>query len=687
MIVELLGLALGAAPLGADRNDPAAPVAINEVIVVTGERVPRTLRDTASSVTVFTRNSIEGTAADRVEQLLALSPNVQLGSSSDGPTIRGQDSTGVLHDLPAFLGGNRPRVTLQVDGRAVGYNEFTFGAAPLWDVDRVEVFRSPQTTTQGRNSIGGAIFIETEDPAPAWEGRVRAIGGEFATRQYSGMLNAPLVGDQVAVRIAGDLRSSRTASRIGQNTNGGPDPNDDDYGQMRVKLLARPTGLPGARIELTYAHNQSHMPQVEGNVLPFRRRRDPDATYGVFRINVDSLTGRLSYRASPALNFESTISVGDAAVRRFAPRGLGETRVQTRDVSAEGIAHWTPERRFELLVGMHGLRATLDQSIDVSATPLGRGKFDDVQQSFGLFGEARWHPAERLTITGGARYQHDRQDRTGGLTSRFRTIGLDYHHSFHAWLPKVAVSYDLAREVSVGALIQRAYNPGGTTINLRTGGPDAYDAETLWDYELYARTAAPAAGLTGSINLFYYAMTNAQRPQERLLPNPGGPPVGFVEIDNAPRARTYGLEAEVGWRATDRLTLRGAIGLLNTRITRTLAAADPLLRQPFQRSPAITAAAAVDWRPLQPLRITAQLRHNSGYFSDDTGNRGLRVSGSATLDARAAWDFERFSLFASARNLTDEFHLTLLGEDAPGLRNFATVGDPRKLAVGVEARF
>ena len=32
-----------------------------------------------------------------------------------------------------------PRTTIVVDGRAVTYNEFVFGPAPLWDVERVEV--------------------------------------------------------------------------------------------------------------------------------------------------------------------------------------------------------------------------------------------------------------------------------------------------------------------------------------------------------------------------------------------------------------------------------------------------------------------------------------------------------------------------------------------------------------------
>src|SRR6266567_735813 len=91
---------------------PAQPPDKPNEIIVTGERVKRTLKDTASSVSVATQRDIEAASADRVDQMLALVPNVQLGNGSEGPAIRGQDTTGALQALPAFLGGNRPRTTL-----------------------------------------------------------------------------------------------------------------------------------------------------------------------------------------------------------------------------------------------------------------------------------------------------------------------------------------------------------------------------------------------------------------------------------------------------------------------------------------------------------------------------------------------------------------------------------------------
>jgi outer membrane receptor protein involved in Fe transport len=238
----MVAAAAAAQPVSAGSNEAQA-------IVVTGERVKRSLKDTASSVVVVTKSDIEAASADRVEQVLDLIPNVQISSGGEGPTIRGQDTTGPTRDLPAFLGGTRPRTTLIVDGRAVSFNEFVFGTSPLWDVERIEVFRTPQTTTQGRNSIAGAIFVTTVEPSFVPEYRARAIVGDAHTRQLSAVASGPLADGHVAWRLAGDYRFSHPSSRIA-DTVAGADPNRDLYGLVRFKLLAIPAALPGARIEL-----------------------------------------------------------------------------------------------------------------------------------------------------------------------------------------------------------------------------------------------------------------------------------------------------------------------------------------------------------------------------------------------------------------------------------------------------
>lgn len=630
-------------------------------IVVTGERTSRSKYDTASSVVIETGASIDAQAIpDRIEQLLQMVPNVQLGSGGEGPTIRGQDSTGVVRDLPAFLSGTRPRTTIRIDGRSATYYELAFGLTSIWDVNQVEVFRSPQTTTQGRNSIGGAIFVETAEPTFDWEGKMRLVGGDSDTGQASGVLSGPLMGDQLAFRLSGDLRRSRTSSRI---TNGAIriDPNRDDSELIRAKLLAKPKGLPNTRIDLTYSHRRSQMPQIEGVEPPYRARRNPRATYGIFAIAADSLTGRFAYQPPGGFEARATVSYGSADIRRHAPPGLGEATIAARDFSIEPIIAWRSVAGLGLTGGLNYTRSTLDQTIELGAFPLvrGSGAFSDVQNSLGLFGEGNLALTPTVTLTAGLRYQQDRQVRQGALTGNVLSLPLDYDRTFTAWLPKVSLAWDATPDLRIGVLAQRATNPGGVNLNAARAQVETFAAESLWDFEVFARARLAADRLVLSANAFRYEMSDAQRTQSIAVGLPGGQVTTIAQVDNAPRAWAIGAEIELDWRPSKRLNLRGAIGLLDTKITRTLHPSDPMLGKQFQRSPHFSGSASMAWEPVKALMLAAQVRHNSSYFSDDLETVARRVDGSTTVDAKASWTWHGVTVFGYARNVFDEFHLPI----------------------------
>ena len=649
-------------------------------IVVTGERSARSLRETAASVAVISRAQIEKSAgSDRIEQILEQIPNVQISSGGEAPTIRGQDTTGPTRDLPAFLGGTRPRTTLVVDGRPVGFNEFVFGVAPLWDVSRIEVFRSPQTTTQGQNSIAGAIFIETADPTFSPQLRARAIVGNFHTGQLS-VAGSASVSDHVAVRVAGDLRYSRTSSKM-KDLAVGADPNHDAYGLLRIKLLAQPPSLPGSRLELSYSHVQSQMPQIEGVRPPFEGRRDRNATYGVFRTNIDSLTGRMSIPLNGDIAVDLTLSGGDSRIQRFAPDGLGQTRIEGSDWLAESILNWSGSERIKAIMGLSYRGARLDQFIDLSRLS-GVGRFDDDQTAFGLFGELNWAPLPRLHLTAGLRYQHDSQKRDGVLETSTSPIPLDYDRAFRAWLPKLSLAYDLTEDIRVGALIQKAYNPGGTTLRFDTGQPDLFEDESLWDYELFARAAFLDGKLTAHLNIFYYAMKDAQRARPIAIMAPSSSIVTFADLFNVDRARSKGGELSLGWQPNSRISMNVGVGYLDTKITDAEAAYGQYENREFQRSPHFTASGNIEWKPVGKLTLSGQVRHNSGYFSEDLNFANRRVEGWTKVDARAAYDFGHVQIYGYVRNLFDNFYLTYLFNET-----LATAGEPREFGVGLDARF
>jgi outer membrane receptor protein involved in Fe transport len=124
------------------------------------------------------------------------------------------------------------------------------------------------------------------------------------------------------------------------------------------------------------------------------------------------------------------------------------------------------------------------------------------------------------------------------------------------------------------------------------------------------------------------------------------------------------------------------VGLLSSRVVRTVLRADPTRGKSFQRAPLASAAATVDWRPTKALRLSAQLRHHSGYFSDDANTRARRIEASTIADLRAAYTAGSSTLFGYVRNAFDSYYLTYLFSET-----FGSAGDPREVGIGLEMRF
>ncbi len=131
----------------------------------------------------------------------------------------------------------------------------------------------------------------------------------------------------------------------------------------------------------------------------------------------------------------------------------------------------------QLLGGAYYLASHLDQFINLSAV-LGEGSFNDQQDSLGLFGELTFQLLPGLSVTAGLRYERDSQDRQGLLGKPGIQLPVDFDQTFDAWLPRVSAAYDIAHDFKVGLLIQRAFNPGGTTLNFDTGQQDDFGAES-----------------------------------------------------------------------------------------------------------------------------------------------------------------------------------------------------------------
>jgi outer membrane receptor protein involved in Fe transport len=163
---------------------------------------------------------------------------------------------------------------------------------------------------------------------------------------------------------------------------------------------------------------------------------------------------------------------------------------------------------------------------------------------------------------------------------------------------------------------------------------------------------------------------------------PNGEKAFVPRFNNVPKASARGAELELNWHPSNGLRLDAGIGLLRTRLVGNQNGDGGLIGREFQGSPHLTASAAADWMPVRRLRLSAQLRYHTSYFSDDFDSPELRIGPAATVDARAAYSFGQLTAFAYARNVFDSFHMIYLDDPDDG-----EAEDPRVVGVGLQARF
>ena len=214
---SLLVLGMGGIYAPALAQD-AAPAAEDDsglnVIIVTARKVEENLQDVPVAVTVLTGEDLKNQNVQKIQDLANFTPGLAMRAAQSSPsgltiTLRGQVQTDVLVTLD-------PSVGTYVDGvywaRAYGLN------GNLLDIQSVQVLKGPQGTLFGRNTTGGALLIQSNNPdLDDFTGRLTGTYGRFNEQELTGVVNVPIVPGRVALRLAG-----QRSKRDGYTTNLAP---------------------------------------------------------------------------------------------------------------------------------------------------------------------------------------------------------------------------------------------------------------------------------------------------------------------------------------------------------------------------------------------------------------------------------------------------------------------------------
>ncbi|TVV76266.1 TonB-dependent receptor [Sphingomonas solaris] len=222
----------GLVPAGAHAQEApqqAATTSSIEDIVVTARRGAESLQNVPVSVQVVTGDSLQKLAITSVEEVSKLAPGLTLvnAGSSTAVTLRG---------VTWQPGSGTPATPIY-------FNEVPFDPGntivSLFDVGQIEVLRGPQGTTRGAPSISGAVTIATRKPdLTEFGGYVQGLYGSGDHFDLQGAINAPIIKDVLAIRLAANIEESN-GNRV-RSVNSRIDPffRDRTY---RATVLFKPT--------------------------------------------------------------------------------------------------------------------------------------------------------------------------------------------------------------------------------------------------------------------------------------------------------------------------------------------------------------------------------------------------------------------------------------------------------------
>ncbi|HEX7855114.1 MAG TPA: TonB-dependent receptor [Sphingobium sp.] len=165
-----------------------------EDIIVTAQARNQSLKDVPVSVSVVDATTLQNKNLGKLEDIQFFVPNFKMTEVGITTSIfiRGIGS--------GENQGFEQSVGLYIDG--VHYGRAKETQAPIFDVDRVEVLRGPQSILFGKNSVAGALSITTAKPTNTFKASVMS-SYEFNANDFltEGYVSGPIT-DHVRARLA-----------------------------------------------------------------------------------------------------------------------------------------------------------------------------------------------------------------------------------------------------------------------------------------------------------------------------------------------------------------------------------------------------------------------------------------------------------------------------------------------------
>jgi iron complex outermembrane receptor protein len=659
----------------------ASPVsALEELpeILVTAEFRDTKLLQSSASISVLGADLIHQRAAQHLEEILNVAPNVNFASGTSRARyfqIRG------VGDRSQFETPLNPSVGFLLDG--VDFSGIG-SIGTLFDVEQVEILRGPQGTLHGANALAGLINVNSAAPSEEQYNHLEASAGDYDS--YSlGFVSSGPISDSLLYRIA-----AQTFTSDGYTDNNYLDKNDTsdrDESTLRGRLRWLASDIHSLDLNISWIDldNGYDAYSLDNNrdTLSDEPGKDTQESTSVAlqsdsqfqRIQVQTL---LSYA-----NTDSDYSYDeDWTYVGFHPDGYSSTDHYSRQrdsVSAELRLLSTEASKVfgnktAWVTGLYYL--SNDEQLDRRYTYAADFDSDYDTETFAAFVQLDTALSDKLTLITGLRWENRSIDYSDNN-------GVNFDPDENLWGGKLALEYDWSDSTMSYASISRGYRGNGINAGIlasidATEDPAiidtlnkvrTFDEETLINYELGIKSSLLHNSLQARLALFYMDRDDQQVNGSFLIPQDDGG-TSFVDYtSNAAEGENYGAELEIDWLASDALRLWANLGLLDTEFDdyvnvfgEDLSGRSQAQAPEYQYS----LGGRYDFSPGVFLRLEVEGK-DKFYFSD----RHNEQSDSYDLvNASAGIERQQWTLTLWGRNLTDEDYY---------VRGFGSFGnDPRK---------
>lgn len=563
--------------------------------VLTATRLKQTPAEVPGSMTVLDSELINASGARDISELLRLVPGMMVGN------INGNQAAVNYHGTNA---SEARRMQVLIDGRSVyraGLATVDWSDIPvaMEDIERIEVFRGPNTVSYGANALMAVVNIITRNPADSHGTRLKVTRGQRGINDFyasqgtgwnGGDLRLSLSGQEDdgfdSDRTGADYRDSRRLNRFSLAVSQTLSDNQSLDWQINAKdgSNQRPYTYHPVFSGITAAGNNSdvvakdyagsvrwnldinpeHSLYIQGSAQHWDRQQvwracDAEVSFSpqltqLWQLN-PNYTERLARNITrftgpgPEAGTPQEMALANQVLNQWR-NGASQTLCGDIDQSAR-------ESRYDLelqdtlslsdnLRLVSGLNYRYDRA---DSETYFNGTLDDT--TWRAFGQLEWRASEHWLLQGGAMFENT-QLIGSSLTPRFAVNYLiNPRHGLRAVYSEAIRSPDMFENnvnwsYQVSNLRPSAYGQSSARYFVKTRGPGNLDQEHMRSRELGYNGYFAELGLAVDVKLFYDEITGMI--SEPLRNNQ------YI-ASNANSSRFRGSETQLDWRLSmiDRL--------------------------------------------------------------------------------------------------------------------------------------